>query len=234
VVQTAQRLGIASPLQANPSIALGTSEVAPIELVGAYAAFANGGKGVIPYVIAQVKDAKGKVLFQRQEGGLGQVIEPNALAMMNAMLRETFLTGTAKAGVIPGWETAGKTGTSQDFRDAWFVGYTGTLVAGVWFGNDDGEPTKRVTGGNLPVETWARFMKAALAGQQPVHLPGGGWRRPAETPVASAPQAEPEPVPSPEPRRVGGPYLAAPRSGETAWIPPQTQDRGLLGKIFGN
>jgi penicillin-binding protein 1A len=229
VVQTAQRLGIASPLQANPSIALGTSEVAPIELVGAYAAFANGGKGVI----AQVKDAKGKVLFQRHEGGLGQVIEPNALAMMNSMLRETFLTGTAKGGVIPGWETAGKTGTSQDFRDAWFVGYTGTLVAGVWFGNDDGEPTKRVTGGNLPVETWARFMKTALAGQQPAPLPGGGWRRPTETPVASATEAS-APVADPAPRRVGGPYLAAPRSGETAWIPPATQDRGLLGRLFGN
>src|SRR3954468_8600516 len=233
VVQTAQRLGIASPLQANPSIALGTSEVAPIELVGAYAAFANGGKGVIPYVIAQVKDAKGKVLFQRHEGGLGQVIEPNALAMMNSMLRETFLTGTAKGGVIPGWETAGKTGTSQDFRDAWFVGYTGTLVAGVWFGNDDGEPTKRVTGGNLPVETWARFMKTALAGQQPAPLPGGGWRRPTETPVASATEAS-APVADPAPRRVGGPYLAVPRSGETAWIPPATQDRGLLGRLFGN
>ena len=69
---------------------------------------------------------------------------------------------------------AGKTGTSQDFRDAWFVGYTGSLVAGVWLGNDDGTPTKRVSGGNLPVEVWHNFMKTALKDQQPVPLPGGG------------------------------------------------------------
>ena len=106
--------------------------------------------------------------------------------MMNAMMHETFVIGTAQEGDIPGWETAGKTGTSQDFRDAWFVGYTATLVAGVWLGNDDGEPTKKVTGGNLPVEVWSRFMKTALAGQKPVALPGGGpWRSPGETPVAA-------------------------------------------------
>jgi penicillin-binding protein 1A len=122
VVQTAQKLGIASPLQPNPSIALGTSEVTPIELVGAYAAFANGGLGVIPYVIAGVKTTGGKVLYKRGEGGFGRVIEPGAVAAMNLMMRDTFAIGTAKKGEIPGWETAGKTGTSQDFRDAWFIG----------------------------------------------------------------------------------------------------------------
>ena len=70
--------------------------------------------------------------------------------MMNAMMHETFVTGTAKKAEIPGWDLAGKTGTSQDFRDAWFIGYSGTLVTGVWLGNDDGEPTKKVSGGNLP------------------------------------------------------------------------------------
>lgn len=230
VVQTAQRLGIASPLQANPSIALGTSEVTPLELVGAYAAFANGGKGVVPYVIAQVKGANGKVMFQRREGGLGQVIDPNAVAQMNAMMRETFLIGTARGGTIPGWETAGKTGTSQDFRDAWFVGYTSTLVAGVWLGNDDGEPTKRVSGGNLPVETWARFMKTALAGQPSAPLPGGGWRRPNETPVAMTPEVDTSGGAGP--RRAA----AAPtsRSSDSAWIPPSTQDRSLFSRLFGN
>jgi penicillin-binding protein 1A len=156
VVQTAQRLGIASPLQANPSIALGTSEVTPLELVAAYAAFANGGTGVIPYAIKEVKTTAGKSVYRRPAGGgLGRVIDPNAVAMMNTMMRDTFVIGTAKKGEIPGWEAAGKTGTSQDFRDAWFVGYTGSLVAGVWLGNDDGDPTKRVSGGNLPVEVWS-------------------------------------------------------------------------------
>jgi len=223
VVQTAQRLGIASPLQANPSVALGTSEVAPIELVGAYAAFASGGRGAVPYVIAQVKGADGKALYRRQESGLGRVIEPNAVAMMNAMMHETFVIGTARAGAIPGWDTAGKTGTSQDFRDAWFVGYTATLVAGVWLGNDDGESTKKVTGGNLPVEVWSRFMKTALAGQKPVPLPGGGSRPPAgEAPVAGG-------------RTGSGAYAsAAPRSAESGWTPPSPQERSLLERLFGN
>src|SRR3954453_18230748 len=204
--QTAQRLGIASPLQANPSIALGTSEVAPIELVGAYAAFANGGQGVVPYVIAQVKGADGKVLYRRTDGGLGRVIDPKAVAMMNAMMHETFVIGTARAGVIPGWDTGGKTGTSQDFRDAWFVGYTATLVAGVWLGNDDGEPTKKVTGGNLPVEVWSRFMRTALAGQKPVPLQGGAWRPPAVEAVSSA-------------GRSGAYASATPRTEEGTWTP---------------
>jgi penicillin-binding protein 1A len=221
VVQTAQRLGVSSPLQANASIALGTSEVTPLELVGAYAAFANGGRGAIPYVIAEVKTGAGKVLYRREAGGLGQVIDPAAVAAMNAMMRETFTIGTARAGAIPGWDTAGKTGTSQDFRDAWFVGYTATLVAGVWLGNDDGEPTKRVSGGNLPVETWARFMKTALAGQRPAPLPGGsGWGRPAE--VAAA---------EPRPDRTARAALPRPESG---WTPPSREDRGLLSRLFGN
>src|SRR4051794_31951878 len=219
VVQTAQRLGVTSPLQANPSIALGTSEVTPLELVGAYAAFANGGQGVVPYVIAQVKGANGKALYRRGEGGLGRVIDPNAVAMMNAMMHETFVIGTARAGAIPGWDTAGKTGTSQDLRDAWFVGYTATLVTGVWLGNDDGESTKKVTGGNLPVEVWSRFMKTALAGQKPVPLPGGEWRPPAAE-VASSPAGRP------------GAYASAtPRTNEGTWT-PSPEERGLLERLF--
>jgi len=224
VVQTAQKLGIASPLQPNPSIALGTSEVTPIELVGAYAAFANGGMGVIPYVIARVKTTGGKVLYKRGEGGLGRVIEPGAVAAMNLMMRDTFTIGTARKGEIPGWETAGKTGTSQDFRDAWFIGYTGSLVAGVWFGNDDGEPTKRVSGSSLPVDTWARFMRTALHGTQPVGLRGLG-RRPAEDAVAASPRL-------PGQEWSGSPGTG--RSSDSAWVPPTPQDRGLLSRLFGN
>ena len=184
VVQVARRLGISSALQPNASIALGTSEVSPIELVGAYAAFANGGHGVVPYLIAEVKGPGGKLIYRRTEGGLGRVVDANAVAMMNGMMRETLLTGTARKAEIPGWEAAGKTGTSQEFRDAWFVGYTGSLVAGVWLGNDDGTSTKKVSGGNLPVEVWSRFMKTALAGTQPVPLPGSPGMR-----VASAANA---------------------------------------------
>src|SRR5829696_1714991 len=221
VVQTAQRLGIASPLQANPSVALGTSEVTPIELVAAYAAFANGGIGVVPYVIAQVKTAEGKVIYRRPAGfGLGRVVDPTVVAMMNDMLHQTFVIGTAKKGEIPGWDTAGKTGTTQEFRDAWFIGFTGSLVAGVWLGNDDGDPTKRVSGGNLPVEVWQTFMKAALKNRQPVPLPGGR-PTPSETPVAAGP---------------AGRTLAAVRDRESDWVAPaarQGQDRNFLERLFG-
>jgi penicillin-binding protein 1A len=90
---------------------------------------------------------------------------------MNTMMQETLLSGTAHKAELPGWMAAGKTGTSQDFRDAWFIGYTANLVTGVWLGNDDNSPTKKATGGGLPVEIWTRFMKAAHQGITPVPLP---------------------------------------------------------------
>ena len=100
------------------------------------------------------------------------MIEPRYVAMMNAMMRETLISGTAKKAEIPGWMAAGKTGTSQDYRDAWFIGYTAHLVTGVWLGNDDGTPTKHVTGGSLPVEVWSRFMRGAHQGVPVASLPG--------------------------------------------------------------
>src|SRR5205085_4138073 len=105
---------------------------------------------------------------------LGQVIEPRHVAMMNTMMQETLLSGTARKAEIPGWVAAGKTGTSQDFRDAWFIGYTANLVTGVWLGNDDNSPTKKATGGGLPVEVWTRFMRTAHQGVPVAALPGGG------------------------------------------------------------
>jgi penicillin-binding protein 1A len=171
VVRTAHRLGIASKLETNASIALGTSEVSLTELVGAYAPFANGGQGVTPHVVTKIRTSEGKALYARLPDQLGQVIEPRNVAMMNAMMQETLLSGTARKAEIPGWMAAGKTGTSQDFRDAWFVGYTANLVTGVWLGNDDNSPTKKATGGGLPVEVWTRFMRAAHQGVPVAALP---------------------------------------------------------------
>jgi penicillin-binding protein 1A len=176
VVQTAHRLGITSQLNATPSISLGTSEVTPLELTAAYVPFSNGGRGIIPHVIDKITTASGKVLYQRAGSGPGQVIDPRYVAMMNQMMEQTLLIGTAKAAQITNWSAAGKTGTSQDYRDAWFVGYTGALTAGVWFGNDDGKPTAKTSGGNLPAITWQRFMTDALANRPVVPLPGDpGW-----------------------------------------------------------
>ena len=172
VARTAYRLGIASKLETNPSLALGTSEVSLIELVGAYAPFANGGNAVAPHVVERVRTRDGKVLFARTPHSLGRIIEPRYVAMMNAMMRETLVGGTARNAQLPGWPAAGKTGTSQEFRDAWFIGYTSRLVTGVWLGNDDSSPMKKATGGGLPVEIWSRVMRSAHQGVAVTGLPG--------------------------------------------------------------
>ena len=171
VAATAQRLGIKSKLDVNASIALGTSAVTPLELVSAYASFANGGMSVEPYTITEVITREGDLLYSRPDVTSRAVIDPGILAELNVMMRETLKTGTAKKVDLPVWDAAGKTGTSQDFRDAWFIGYTSALVTGVWLGNDDNSPTKHVAGGSLPVEIWSRFMKQALQKTQPVPLP---------------------------------------------------------------
>ena len=173
VARTAYRLGISSKLEPNASIALGTSEVSPLELVSAYVPFANGGFAITPHVVERVRTADGKVLYTRTDQSLGRVIEPEYVGMMNRMMRETLIIGSAKRADLPGWPAAGKTGTSQDFRDAWFVGYTSHLITGVWIGNDDSTPTKKATGSGLPVDIWSKFMKAGHQGVPVADLPNG-------------------------------------------------------------
>ena len=172
VIRTAYRLGIGSKLEPNASIALGTSEVSMLELVGAYASLANGGYALMPRVIDNITTSNNKVLYARSLPHLGRIVEARHVAMMNAMMAETLTIGTAQRATLPGWPAAGKTGTSQDFRDAWFVGYTAHLVTGVWLGNDDGTPTKHVTGGSLPAEIWSRVMRSAHQGVPVASLPG--------------------------------------------------------------
>ena len=222
VVSVAHRLGIASELEPNASIALGTSEVTPLEMVSAYAAFANGGIGVQPHVIMRVRTASGKQLYLRRNANFGRVIDPQYVPMMNAMMEETLLTGTAHKAELPGWQAAGKTGTSQEWRDAWFVGYTSYLVAAVWLGNDDSSPTKKVSGGNLPVEIWSRFMKAAHQGVPAAGLPLGIWRSggpPNPFPLSLPPldlTGAPGPTPPPGGRGGGSPASAPLAAGPLA------------------
>ncbi len=235
VVAVAHRLGIASDLDPVPSIALGSSEVTPLEMVSAYAAFANGGIGVQPHVISRVRTAGGKQLYVRRNASFGRVIDPQYVAMMNQMMQETLLTGTARKAELPGWQAAGKTGTSQDWRDAWFVGYTSYLVAGVWLGNDDGSPTKKVSGGNLPVEIWSRFMRTAHEGVPVAGLPLGSWRN-ADTPNPDAPPLPPldltgAQAPTPLPGGRGGVVSQPGAASQTAAPPPVPAPgpRGALG-----
>jgi penicillin-binding protein 1A len=239
VVRTAHRLGIASKLEPNASIGLGTSEVSLTELVGAYLPFANGGRGVSPHVVLKIRTTGGKLLYARQPDQFGQVIDPRNVAMMNTMMEETLLSGTARKGEIPGWTAAGKTGTSQDFRDAWFIGYTPSLITGVWLGNDDNSPTKKATGGGLPVEVWSRFMRAALQGVPVAVLPT--WQgdsplsnlaqaasqvsapTPATTPASLAPMPPPNGGYRPQPSR------SAVRPEADAGL-----DGWLMQRLFGN
>jgi penicillin-binding protein 1A len=172
VARTAHRLGIASKLEPNASLGLGTSEVSVLEMVSAFATFANNGMGIAPHVIESVRGKDGKVRYQRIPQSLGQIVEPRYVAMMNQMMQETLLSGTGRKADLGGRPAAGKTGTSQDFRDGWFVGYTAQLVTGVWLGNDDSSPTRKVTGGGLPSEIWARYMKGAHRNVEIVGLPG--------------------------------------------------------------
>jgi len=190
VTRTARRLGIESELQPNASIALGTSEVTLLELTAAYAPFMNGGYKATPYLIRRVTTTDGTVLYQNRHRNPPRVLRPEVHAMMNDMLLRVVREGTGHRARLDRYRAAGKTGTSQAFRDALFVGYAAGLTTGVWFGNDDGTPTRRVTGGAMPALAWKAFMQEAL-GQAGGSVPPGDTgriavpvTRPGDRPVA--------------------------------------------------
>lgn len=194
-IAVARRLGISSELREGPSLALGTSEVGLLELTGAYAAFGNGGLSVQPHIIRRVRISSGRVLYAREAPRGDQVVDPVNVGAMNDMLHAALTSGTGRRAAIPHHPAAGKTGTTQDFRDAWFVGYTGHLTAGVWIGNDAGKPMNRATGGSLPAELWHQIMRVAHEGKAPLPLPGTSETLPwGATPVAAAaPGAQAQP-----------------------------------------
>ena len=164
VHETARRLGIESTLPADASIALGTGEVTLLELTSAYVALANGGARALPHGIVEIRNRAGDVLYRRAGSGAGRAADGAAVAAMHDLLGAAVAQGTGRAARLPqGLGPAyGKTGTSQKFRDAWFVGWAGGLAAGVWLGNDDGSAMDEVTGGGYPAEIWRSFMVEAL------------------------------------------------------------------------
>ncbi|WP_313445984.1 PBP1A family penicillin-binding protein, partial [Brevundimonas sp.] len=162
VARAARRLGIESRIGLEPAMALGAVEVSPIEMATAYDAFANGGRRVDAYGISRIRTPQGRVIYQRQSGQSGQAINNPSLYYMNQMLRGVVTSGSGRSAAISGRDLAGKTGTTSDYKDAWFVGYTGGFVTAVWVGKDDNTAMRGVTGGSSPAAIWKGFMEAAL------------------------------------------------------------------------
>ena len=206
VIETAQRLGITAPIENNASIALGTSGASLLEMTGAYATFANQGYGVWPRGIERIATRDGQVLYQRSGNGPGRVASSGAINKMLDIMQAVVEWGTGKRAKLdrPAY---GKTGTTQNYRDAWFIGLTGNLVAGVWVGNDDNSPMQKVTGGALPVAIWHDFMTEALAGTPPTDVtrPSGGSFNIASAPSEVTPDTPENPAqPVNQPQTIGG------------------------------
>jgi len=216
VAATARKLGITGRIQTDPSMALGAVEVTPVQMAQAYAPFANGGFRARAYGIERIRTASGKILYDHgiEREDRSQVIGSPSLEYMNQMMRQVPISGTGTRARVGGYDIAGKTGTTSDYRDAWFVGYTGGFVAAVWVGKDNNTPMKGVTGGNAPAEIWRNFMTAALPRLATQPIPGQaiapapaeadpigdliGGPGPGLPPIGGAPAPVPAPAPEPE------------------------------------
>lgn len=172
VVEMAHRLGLGTELKPYPSIALGSDETTLFDMVRAYGAFARFGKRMDPYVIEKVENTRGEIIFSRKPYPASTVLDERVASDMNEMLTRVVTHGSGRRARIGEWEIAGKTGTSQNWRDAWFIGYTNQLIAGVWLGNDENEPMSRITGGSLPAQVWHDAMEVLLEDYTPEPLPG--------------------------------------------------------------
>ncbi|HEX2559360.1 transglycosylase domain-containing protein, partial [Phenylobacterium sp.] len=223
VASTARRLGISSKIQLDPSMALGAVEVSPLEMAQAYTPFSNGGFSAKAYGIERIRTTDGRVLYDRNVDRPARqaVIGTPALQYMNQMMRTVVSSGTGTSAAIPGYDLAGKTGTTSDYKDAWFVGYTGGFVTAVWTGKDDNKPMRRVTGGGVPARIWRDFMARALPRLNAPAIPGGVIEpQPAEPdPIGDLLSPAGEPLPDDQGGELPPPPLAEappPRDYETA------------------
>lgn len=172
VRKVAKDFGIDSDLAQGPALVLGASESTLIEMTGAYAGILNGGSAVTPYGIVDLRLKDDQEPLMGATGGLGErVISEQAARYLTYMMSQVIEQGTGTRARLPGWEAAGKTGTTQAARDAWFIGFTADYVAGVWMGYDDNTPLKGVTGGGLPADIWHEVMVRVHEGLQPTPLP---------------------------------------------------------------
>jgi penicillin-binding protein 1A len=192
IVETAHKMGIRTPLPDTPSLPIGADAVTVVEHVVAYATFPNLGKAVTPHAILEVRTGAGETIWRFDRDGKKpeQVLPPQVATDMIFMMNKVVEEGTAKRAMLTGIKAAGKTGTTNAFRDAWFVGYTGNFVGGLWFGNDDYSPLNRMTGGSLPAMTWHEIMEYAHQGVELKNLPGLAPNPAPTAPVAQTPAGD--------------------------------------------
>jgi penicillin-binding protein 1A len=192
IIQTARAMGITTPLPDTVSLPIGADEVKLIDMASAYATFANGGYRAPPYAAVEIMNSRGELIYKhdRDAPPLARIIAPGYIADMITMMKNVVENGTGKRARLDNIEVAGKTGTTNGYKDAWFVGYTGNYVCAVWFGNDNDAPMNNMTGGSLPAGTWHEIMAYAHQGIELKPLPGGS-NLPEAPQVAAAPSKAP-------------------------------------------
>ena len=176
IVEVARRFGLKAPLPDTPSLPIGSDEVTVLEHAVAYATFPNRGKAVTPHAVLEVRTGAGDLVWRWDRDGPKprQAIPASVAADMAGMMSHVVSEGTARRAALDGIPTAGKTGTTNAYRDAWFVGYTGNFTCAVWYGNDDYSPPTRMTAGSLPAQTWHAIRLAAHQGVEVREIPGIG------------------------------------------------------------
>jgi penicillin-binding protein 1A len=200
IIDLAGQMGLSHPLQDSSSLPIGAGEVTVLDMTASYAVFANGGRKSTPYATWEVRNAQGDVIYRHdRDAPQPQVLQTRVVQDMNFMLNKVVEEGTGKRALLDGIRAAGKTGTTNGYRDAWFVGYTGNLVTGVWFGNDDHTSTKNMTGGTLPAMAWKEVMAFAHQNLEIRPIPGvqdsgpavafASGRSPASAPANAQPAA---------------------------------------------
>ncbi len=193
-------MGIHSPLPDSSSLPIGAAEVNVLDHTAGYATFPNIGKAVAAHAIIEMRSGNGEIVWRFDRDGKKpeQVLRPQVALDMNMIMNKVVEEGTGKRAILEGVKAAGKTGTTNAYRDAWFVGYTGNYVCGVWYGNDDYAPTNRMTGGSLPAMTWRQIMAYAHQGIEVKNIPGvPAGPTPAAPPVAAAQKSNEPSTPRP-------------------------------------